>query len=289
VNPRKIKAWLASLRLFAVPWMIVNTCLGVALAGFDISAWLLAIGATTSILLAGHLLNNIRDFQKGLDRLEEGSEEKAYTSAQKVLPSGILSVKTMLISALAFMAFAVFLLLIFCPVRWDVWLIFFLGLAVTCSYHDFWKPRGFPEVALFLGHGFAVTAFAYCLVEPISLEAVSAGVLLGMFAASASTIDAWKDVETDYAKKVKGLAWTIAQANLPISQFWMGSMVMIYAVQMGMVLLGLLPNTTLLTVFLLPLGHLGSILLESNFDKGVMIFLLHMWLMAVFMTIGVFL
>jgi len=64
---------------------------------------------------------------------------------------------------------------------------------------------------------------------------------------------------------------------------------MIYAVQMGMVLMGLLPNMTLLTVFLLPLGHLGSILLESNFDKGVVIMLLHMWLMAVFMTIGVLL
>jgi len=285
----EVKAWFVSLRAFATPWMAANCLLGVALAGFDLSTWILAFGITTSILFAGHLFNNIVDFRKGLDRLEEGSKEKAYTSAQKVLPSGILSVGTMFISALAFIAFAVLLLLIFCPLRWDVLLIFLLGLAVTCSYHDFWKPRGLPEVALFLGHGFAVTAFSYCLVEPISLEAVSAGVLLGMFAASISTIDAWKDVETDYAKKVKGLAWNIAQANLPISQFWMGSVVMIYTVQVGMVLMGLLPNITLLTVFLLPLGHLGSVLLESNFDRGVMIVLLHMWLAAVLMATGVIL
>jgi len=253
LNSEKIKAWFVSLRAFAIPWTGTNCLLGVALAGFGLSAWILAFGITTSILFAAHQLNSVRDFKKGLDKLEEGSEEKAYTSAQKILPKGILSVKTMLLSALAFVAFGVSLLLAFCPIRWDVWLIFFLGLTMTCSYHDFWKPRGLPEVALFLGHGFAVTAFAYCLVAPISLEAVSAGILLGIFAASASTVDAWKDIETDYAKKVKGLAWNIAQANLPISQFWMGSIVMIYTVQIGMVLLGLLPNMTLLTVFLLPL------------------------------------
>jgi len=285
----KIIAWFVSLRPFVLPWMLVNTLLGVALAGFDFSGWILAFGITTSILLAGHLLNNIRDFQRGLDRVEEGSEEKAYTSASKILPSGILSVRTMLISALAFVGFGTALLLIYCPIRSDVWLLFFLGLVMICTYHDFFKPRGLPEIPLFLGHGLATTAFAYGLVEPVSLTAVSAGILLGLFAASASTLDAWKDVETDYARKVKGLAWTIAQANLPISQFWLGSLMMIYAVQMGMVLMGLLPTMTLLTVFLLPLGHLTGIILERDFDKGVMLVLLTMWLFALLAALGVLL
>jgi len=284
---KKIKAWFVSLRAFATIWMATNCLLGVALAGFDLSAWILAFGITTSILFAGHLLNNIRDFQRGLDRVEEGSKEKAYTSASKILPSGILSVRTMLVSTLAFVGFGTALLLIFCPVRPDVWLLFFLGLIMTCSYHDWFKPRGLPEIPLFLGHGFAVTVFAYSLVEPINLTAVSAGILLGLFAASASTLDAWKDVETDYAQKVKGLAWTIAQANLPISQYWMGSLMMIYAVQMGMVLMGLLPSVTLLTVFLLPLGHLTGIILERDFDKGVMLMLLVMWLFAALASLGV--
>jgi len=96
-------------------------------------------------------------------------------------------------------------------------------------------------------------------------------------------------VETDYAQRVKGLAWTIAQANLPISQFWLGSLMMIYAVQMGMVLMGLLPSMTLLTVFLLPLGHLTGIILERNFDKGVMLMLLTMWLFALLAALGVLL
>jgi len=285
----KIKAWFVSLRAFAAVWMATNCLLGVALAGFDLSAWILAFGITTSILFAGHLLNNIRDFQKGLDKLEEGSKEKAYTSASKILPSGVLSVRTMFASASAFVGFGTALLLIFCPVRPDVWLLFFLGLIMTCSYHDWFKPRGLPEIPLFLGHGFAVTAFAYSLVEPISLTAVSAGILLGLFAASASTLDAWKDVETDYAQRVKGLAWTIAQANLPISQFWLGSLMMIYAVQMGMVLMDLLPSMTLLTVFLLPLGHLTGIILERDFDKGVMLMLLTMWSFALLMALGVLL
>jgi len=286
---KKIKAWFSSLRAFAAIWMATNCLLGVALASFDLSAWILAFGITTSILFAGHLLNNIRDFQRGLDRVEEGSKEKAYTSASKILPSGILSVRTMLISALAFVGLGTALLLIFCPVRPDVWLLFFLGLIMTCSYHDWFKPKGLPEIPLFLGHGFAVTAFAYSLVEPVSLTAVSAGILMGLFAASASTLDAWKDVETTTPRRVKGLAWTIAQANLPISQFWMGSLMMIYAVQMGMVLMDLLPAMTLLTVFLLPLGHLTGIILERDFDKGVMLMLLTMWFFALLAALGVLL
>jgi len=112
---------------------------------------------------------------------------------------------------------------------------------------------------------------------------------MGLFAASLSTLDAWKDVETDYAQRVRNLAWTIAQANLPISQFCLGSLVMIYSVQMGMVLMGLLPSMTLLTVFLLPLGHLTSIILEKDFDKGVMLYLLMMWMFAILMALGVLL
>lgn len=283
----KIKAWVVSLRPFVVPWMAANCFLGVALAGFELPAWILASVITTSILFAGHLLNNIRDYQKGIDSLEEGSEEKSYTSAQKILPSGALSVGTMFISALGFIGLGTGLLLAFCPVRLDVWLLFSLGLAMTCTYHDFWKPRGFPEISLFLGHGLATTAFAYSLVEPVTLTAVSAGILTGLFAASVSTLDAWKDVETDYAEKVKGLAWTIARTDLPISQFCAGSLVMIYVVQIGMVLMGLLPAMTLMTIIMLPPGHLTSIILEKNFDKGVMLYLLVMWLFAVLMGLGV--
>jgi len=52
-------------------------------------------------------------------------------------------------------------------------------------------------------------------------------------------------------------------------------------------LMGLLPSMTLLTVFLLPLGHLTNIILEKDFDKGVMLYLLMMWLFAVLMALGV--
>ena len=81
----------------------------------------------------------------------------------------------------------------------------------------------------------------------------------------------------------------IAQANLPISQFCIGSLMMIYVVQMGMVLMDLLPSMTLLTVFLLPLGHLTNIILEKDFDKGVMFYLLTMWLFALLAALGVLL
>ena len=132
----KLKAWFVAGRFFAVPWLLCNTLLGVTLAGFSLYKWLLAFVITTCVLTAGHYLNNIVDYRRGLDKPEGGSKAKAYTSASQVLPSGALSVSTMVLTVFIFLLVGLTLFYCYCPHRFDILVFFVLGVAMTLGYHD---------------------------------------------------------------------------------------------------------------------------------------------------------
>ncbi len=267
--------------------MAVNTLLGATLAGFNLRDWILAFVITSCVLLVSHFINAWRDFVKGLDRVEGGSRVKPYTVASQVLPRGWLSLRVVKVSALAFLLLSFILVLLFAPRRFDLWILYCIGVAIALTYTDFFKPRGLGEIALFLGHGFGTTTFAYSFVKPINAEAISAGVLLGVFASVCYTIDQYQDVETDFARRVKNLAYLVFKANMRISQLWWFLVTASLTMQAGLVLMGWLPSKTMLTVFCLPLAHVVGILLDYDFSKGVLIGLLNMWLYALLMALGV--
>ena len=283
----KLKAWIIAGRFFAAPWMLVNTLLGVVLAGFDVSKWILSFAIALTILTSGHFLNAWRDYTKGLDKVDEGSAAKPYTAGSQVLPQDWLSLRTVKTSTVALLALSG-LLLLFAPRRIDTYIFYGLGISMALTYTDWFKPRGLGEMSLFLGHGFGSTNFAYSLVKPVDLTGLSAGILLGFWAGIVYTIDQWQDVETDFRQRVKTFAYMAFKANMKISQLWYflvtGSLVM----QVAMVLMGWFPSETLTTIFILPLAHVTGVLLDYNFDKGVLLALVTMWLYATAAALGLF-
>jgi len=284
----RVKAWLIAARLFVTPWIAVNALLGTSLAGFNLQAWFLAFAITTLVLVSAHFINAWRDFVKGLDRVEEGSVAKPYTAGSQVLPRGWLSLRTVKASAIALLALSA-CLMVFAPRRLDAWLLYALGVAMALTYTDFFKPRGLGEVALFLGHGFGTTTFAYSLVRPIDPTGISAGILLGMWAGIVYTIDQYTDVQTDFMKKVRNLAYMVFKANVRISQLWYFLLTATLTMQMGFVILGWLPKETLLSIFCLPLGHVAGILIDYNFERGTLLCLVNMWFFALLMSLGILL
>jgi len=281
MNP--MKAWIVSARLFVIPWMLVNTLYGVVLAGFELSQWILSFGIVTSLLLMAHFINNWRDFVKGVD---EVSEAKPYTVASQILPRGFLSVRTMKLSALFFGLLSLSLLMAYGPLRVDVISLYLLGVLMAVSYTDFFKPRGLGEVALFLGHGFGAVSLAYSLIRPIDLTGISAGFLIGMFTGILYSLDQWQDVKTDFVKKASDLAWMIFKANIRISVLWWFAITATLVMQMGFVLMGVLPAVTLIAVFILPVAHVVGILLDYNFQKGILLALLCLWLYPLLQSFG---
>ena len=280
----KAKAWFIASRPFAIPWILVNTFLGARLAGFDFGKWLLASAIVSLILLAAHYVNNWRDFVKGFDKLESGSSAKPYTAASQLLPRGELTVQEMKGATIIVLGLSL-VLMGFAPKRLDVWLLYILGVSVALTYTDFFKPKGFGEVALFLGHGFGASTFAYSLIRPVTVEALAAGTLLGMLAGIVYTIDQWQDVETDFAKRVKNYAYLIAKAEMRLSTFFYFAVTAIVTIHLAFVLMGVLRPSTLKALLLMPLFHFAGVMLECQFEKGVWLSLIAIWLYPILMAL----
>lgn len=280
-----IKSWIVAARLFAVPWVFVNCLLGAKLAGFDLSAFITAFSIVASLLLASHYMNAWRDYVRGLDRID-GSKAKKYTTASRLIVEGKFTVAEAKLATIGWTLIAIGLFILFAPKRIDTVAIFALGSIVALTYTDFFKPRGFGELALFLAHGFGSVCFAYSFIKPITLEGVAAGILLGMWAGMAYTIDQWYDVETDFARRVKNFAHVVAKANIKLSSFYWFAVTAIITTHFGFVLLGFLQPTTLLVILLLPLYHITGVYLDYQFEKGILLALLGMWLYPIAMILG---
>jgi len=270
---------------FAAPWILVNTLLGVKLAGFDFKTWMLSFVIVFSALLGSHYLNAWRDYVLGFDHLENGSKVKPYTAASQVLPQGWLTLKEVKLSTFAFFALSIVIFILYAPKRPDTITLFLLGIFVAVTYTDFFKPRGFGEIGLFLGHGFGASTFAYSLVRPITAEALAAGTLLGLLAGVVYTVDQWMDAETDFAKRVKNYAYLIAKAEMRLSTFFYFAVTAVVTIHLAFVLMGILRASTLKALLLMPLFHFTGVLLDYQFEKGVWVALTAIWLYPILMVL----
>jgi len=280
-----LKAWITAGRPFGLPWILVNTLLGVKLAGFGFNAWLLSFAIVSCLLLASHYMNAWRDYIRGFDRGEAGSKAKPYTTASQLIPSGQFTVKEAKAATIGWLMIGIGLFAMFAPKRIDTIGLLLLGIFVATTYTDFFKVKSLGEIALFLGHGFGSCTFAYSLVKPLDWTGIVAGVLLGFWAGMVYTVDQWQDVETDFAKRVKNFAYMLANANMRISTFYYFGVTAIVTMHIGCVLMGWLPISTLKVLMLLPLYHFTGVLLDYQFEKGVFTTLLGMWLYPILMAI----
>jgi 1,4-dihydroxy-2-naphthoate octaprenyltransferase len=254
-------------RPFAYPWIIVNAFFGNVLAGFNFIYWVKSSIITISVLTAGHFYNSWLDYVRGFDKADFGSKPKPYTAGSQVLPRGWLSLRTVEYSTYAWTLLSL-LLMMSVPFRLDVWLLYILGLTCAYTYTAILKPRGLGEIGLFLGHGFATTTFSYALVKPLDATGISAGILLGFWAGVVYTVDQWMDVETDFARRVKNLAYMMFKANMRISQLWYFLLTGSYTLQFAFILLGWLPAKTLLSILILPNGTCSWNTIGLQFREG---------------------
>jgi len=286
----KVRVWIMGLRPFTYPWIAVNTLLGVSLAGFDPAVWLKAFAIVTLILSGAHFFNSWIDYVRGLDKPVGGSKPKPYTAGSQILPQGWLSLRTVQLSTFALWGLGFALALAFTP-WWRLDVLAFMALGMLCAVgYSLWlKVRGFGEVALFLGHGVATVCYSYAVVKPVDLTAVAAGSLAGFWAATLYTLDQWQDVETDFAARVKNIAYLMFSANMKPSELWYFTITGSYTLQFGFILLRLLPAETLLTLLMLPVAHVIGMMLDYRFEKGILLMLLAMWLYALLASLGVLL
>jgi hypothetical protein len=185
------------------------------------------------------------------------------------------------------LATATTLFVLFAPKTVYTVALFAMGVFLVATYTDGFKSRGLGEVALFLGHGFGVSTFAYVLtLGYLDLKAAALGTILGLHAASFYTIDQWQDAVTSGFKgRVSSLAELLVGSKVSISQYYYGAITGIVAIHIAFVLMGLLPASTLKAILLLPYFHLAGMMMEYKFEKGVLLGLIGMLLYPIMMAI----
>ena len=279
-----LKYWIIAARLFAVPWVFVNCFLGAALAGFDAWYYILASAIVSSLLISSHYANAWRDYVLGYDRIN-GSKSKVYTAASQLIPNGKFTVKEAKYATLGWYLVGLSLFIIFAPIRMDTVAIFAMGSFFVATYSDLWKKYGLGEIALFMCHGFGSVVFAYSLIKPVDLQAVAAGTLMGLMSGIGYTVDQWQDVETDFTKRVKDLSYIIFKANLRIGYVVFLGLTTVLTFHIFFVMSGILPVSTMKAFLLMPLFYISTVLLDYQLPKGILMYLITMWLYPIVMVI----
>lgn len=278
---KKVKAYWISLRAFTVFWILANTILAVGCAAYwhnHISFFqaLAAFLTVNFVLFFAHEMNNLIDYLRGVDKLEKGSQAKAYTAASQLLPSGqITETETKLLGLLCLSIGLIFFYFVF-----NIYTLIFLilGVFLAIAYSPIFKRYGFQELSLALGHGIATTCFVYSAIVPFDYKIFLTSSIPAIFAGGMITLDAWKDIETDLASKVKTYAQKLFELKVTPSAY--GSWIFSVAVlaHFALILLDVLPPITLAALLSIPFFHLSSVMLNQKFDKGFLLFLIGMWI-----------
>jgi 1,4-dihydroxy-2-naphthoate octaprenyltransferase len=276
----KIKWWFVAGRYFVIPLLLVFSFYAVSLAGGSWREYLLSLLICGSVWIGSHYINNYQDWKSGEDRISGGSAPKSYTSACMILPRGLLSPRTMVITGISFILASFIAFLLFAPLYlFPVWL---LGSFCAVSYSPIFKKRKIGEVCWGLAF-FAFAVFSYGLACPIDLTGLAAGFLLGMLIFSFYVIDQLPDI-TGPTEKVMGLAEKVLAANMKPSSFFWFAVTAVFVIQMAFVMMGFFSPTTLVSIFSLPVAHIVGISCDLEIGKGAKLALL--WLLIFPLLVG---
>ncbi len=266
----KLKGFWVAARPFALPMLLTDTLVGMALAGNSLWAWLVAFLITGSLLTATEYINNWRDYVSGYDKRRGGSRAKSYTSATMLLPKKLMTANDMKAGAAVLILFSLALMYFYVPWRLDTWLLYFLGLFFTLSYTDVWKRIGLGEVAVYLAPGFGAIAFAYATVAPLGIVGLTGAAILGMWGPFFYTLDQYSDVKEDIKHGAKkNFAYMVKMAKTSLSSYVWFSGLGIITFIIGAVVAGLLPKPMLATMFIVPPLRFGGIMMDSSYESGM--------------------
>jgi len=293
----KAKAWITLMRLFAVPWIVINIMLGVWYASYtglsisliDILMVILACVVISLVLIGAHLHNAYKDYVYGYDKLENGSTEKIYTSACGVIPSGVISSRKVAISSILCYSIASALMLVYVLVdRCTTLIPFGLGMFAAVSYNEIFKRYGLmQEVGLFLGHGVTTVLMGYVSISNvISLDSLLLCLPTGLFAAMMLPIDQLPDVETDGFKH--STAALLKKTGFPAYVFAGLAYAAVVSMQYLLVLVNILPIRSMITLMEIPIVLIAmkALSIDSRFQKGILIMLIAMMLYPILIIIG---
>lgn len=270
---KKLKAWFIAGRFFVIPIFLVPfTFFGVALADFNLHAWAVAMLVIGSVWISAHFMNDWRDYALGVDSLKGGSVAKVYTAASQVLPRGLLSVRTIQLSALAFLLTSLLAFLLLVPLRIDTVLSYCFGVVMALTYTDYIKPKRGCEIWWGLIF-FCLVFFSCCVASPMNFTTIAAATTVTMVGLMLHPLDQYPDLKEPIGE-VNNLGELLFKAKIKLSGVFWFLVTAMFTMQMGFILLTWLPIGTLISLFSLPLAHITGVFIDYDLKKGMPLFLL---------------
>lgn len=250
--------WLRALRPAFIPASLIPVLAGLTSAWRTAHTFNVALAAFTLLGIAlahmsADLFNDYFDYLHGTDQL---SRLRGLSGGTGVLVEGALTPKQVLVGGFALLMFALACGIYLTVERGFVVLALMLvGGATVIAYTSVLQRVGLGELTLAADRVATALGAYYVQARSLSAQPAMAGLLLGVLSIYMVYYAAIPDYEADSQTGKKTLVVLLGRARAialaPLTP------ILAYGLQAALVLLGLLPATTLLTLLAAPAGYLS--------------------------------
>ncbi len=229
---------------------------------FDLVRFVLSLVAALLLQIAANLINEYFDFRRGADELKTAGQGM-------IIKNAVLTPRDVLIGAVVTVVIAVIIGLYL--LTQTGWLLFWIGLGgvlVVITYTAGPLPLaylGLGEIAVFIFMGpLMVLGAYYVMARDFSWTPVVAGLPIGFMVAAILHANNVRDLDADRAVNKRTLAVQLGRHGARIEYVILvgGAYVMVAV----LILLGVMPVTTLLVLITLPEAYRLNQIVASSED-----------------------
>jgi 1,4-dihydroxy-2-naphthoate octaprenyltransferase len=263
----KIKVWLRAVRVRFLLASVIAVSLGLAInwnlnQSIDLFSAALTFAGVIALHASVDLLNDYWDFKRGIDSITKRTKMSGGTG---VLPEGLLKPATVYRAGIASLILGASIGAYFVFVDGIV-IAIILGFAILSIYFYSTKivDSGLAEFFVAVKGTMIVLGAFFIQSGHITVDAVLAGIVVGVLSSLVLFIASFPDYDADKSKGRKTLVIAAGKKNAAII-FWIFPIVSLSTIISG-VLLGIFSIPSLITLIPIPLIIKAGIGLKKNYD-----------------------
>lgn len=252
--------WLQAARLKFLPQGVLPVAIAGAAAFteglFNPLNFILALLAAAAVQIGLTMFNDTLDFQYGTDKCTPGSKNP-FSGGSGVLASGCVQPRQAMTVIIGLYAFALICALYFAFAT-GIESLYIAGLGAAISIFYSAKPlclayRGLGELAMLLGYGPVLTAWAYFVhAGMVTADILLVGIIPGLCMWTMILINEIPDYAEDRAAAKKNLTYRLGTKGA--KNLFIASLVAIYIYIGALIAIGVLPLLASLAFISIPLA-----------------------------------
>ena len=262
-----LSVWLRVIRVRFLLASVIAVSVGLAInwwqnSTIDVLAATLTMGGVMALHASVDLLNDYWDFKRGIDTSTKRTKMSGGTG---VLPEGLLEPKQVYRAGIGFLILGSLIGGYFVLTD-GIIIAAILGFAILSIYFYSTKivDSGLAEVFVAIKGTMIVLGTFFIQSSIITLDAIFAGIVVGILSSMVLFITSFPDYEADKSKGRKTLVISVGKKKAS-SVFWVFPIIA-YGIIITCVALEIFPIFTLITLLTIPLMINSGRKLKNHFD-----------------------